>query len=312
MNSFDFIIEAITPGLASLNDRCRAFDFSMNELVQIDWKTGNIEIANKERIERVFEELYHSTDAARKATLSFVEKASLGMAVLTSGDNNHSPVGIPWHSLIDLPSLMLMTSAGWGVIGIQPWMSTQMARTVLSNQFPNVPANLLEPDHLEGLVKFSRRKSWLNMTYRMQNMPNENPPTPPGSVPGGPGPSPVPWGDPQVSYNNYRALADCLGNAQYTFTFTGVTMCLDRPCADLLQQVLLDQAVSTGIWDLITGNIFFATTSGFSLVSGWLGAAIETFRLFWAAMIAAYKNNNGVCLTHYYPWMALPGWANGR
>ena len=108
-NTFDIINEAIAPGLASLNDRCKAFDLSMNELALVDWKTGNVEIADTKKVERAYRRIYHSIEAAKKATSSFIEIASLGMAVLHSGDNDRSPIGIPWYSFFDWPSLMLMS-----------------------------------------------------------------------------------------------------------------------------------------------------------------------------------------------------------
>lgn len=300
-------------------ERNRSLIGTAADNVDIDWNTGIGTVRDRVAIEKAFE----TAGLVEPAYLadSFSALISDGFAIPKAvrgrpGQRPETDFPIPWRALSHVGTLTAMTKANWEAIGVSPRSSADVVSAKIRESFDSVPSYLLEKERIQSLI------AWANRSARLKPMGMPGPGGgggPDDTLPPNPKKKP-PIIDPKVLEDIAKFVkeaGECFLHGQWSidllevgrqgtiFHFRvpiGVRVCLDRPCADKLEALLLGQG-SAQIGTIITTAIATgAASSVLASAGGWIGLAFLHFAVHWGAMIAVAKGPNGVCLTHFFPW----------
>lgn len=309
-------MEALAPMVREVNQRSRELVERIALQVNIDWGTGQVNIRDEMAILNAFLEIGGAD--ARELAQNYVEMLKDGYAVLDLGTaGNDIPFGIPWRALLHAPTITTITGEGWDLLGIKPWSTANSIRQTWMQRHPQVPRYMLDSDErLNHLAEWAARRAWLDRLNPFMlpkdgaggadPRPDPAEPLPPRNNP--------PSIDPATMMKSAIALAkagaECLAQGQWSvenfFGFSvGVKVCLDRACADKLQDALLANAgsiLSDFFISAVKIGISAALEGMISSVGGWATLAMFHFCAHWATLIWLNKTANGVCLIHFWPW----------
>lgn len=322
-------LEALSPVLNESTQRSRELIDRVAQQVNIDWATGQVNIVNEMAILNAFRDI-KGPDSEELAQ-SFMALLLDGYAVLDAGAAGVDRFGIPWRALFHGPTLDAMTIEGWDLFGINPWSNTNSIRQTLIQKFPQVPDYVLEDDSLDDLVEWAARRTWLDRVNQVMMMgpggggrdPKPDPSDPPPSR--GANPPKIDPATVKRVAELAKAAAECLMNGEWSVEMAlavfpiGPKVCLDRACADKLENALwadAGAAISAILTSIVSGAA--GVPAVLAAVGGWAGLGLLHFSLHWAILINANKTANGVCLIHFFPWISpaflgiLNGYAVGR
>ena len=172
-------------------------------------------------------------------------------------------------------------------------VNAEYKRVVAFEKYSKLPAGVLSLPHPNG--------------REPRDPPVKGGVAPPQSHPSpmNPTASPAPW-------DSYVQAATCLVNGTWTTSFFHVEVCVDRACADLLQNTLVGSDVQSFAFAFAQLIYKVITTSSWL---GWVGFGLAAAEFWWGLMIALNKTPRGVCLIIPTPntlGLAGPGWATGR
>jgi hypothetical protein len=241
------------------------------------------------------------------------------------------------HGNLIAPAFMLLEPSltqqldvhAWRSIGISPGKDASTATKTFTALFPNAPPAVVAKKNFRRLVReasnelkrLQRFERYLGLRRGALSSPRPN-----GHTAGAGGevlptyaspavPVPVTPGSWNSGLEGVEAFAKCFADAQWSMAWYGPVVCIDRACADLIQDDLVGSD-----WESFVLAVFNLSNSVFENVLagtwfGWVMAVIRTVRFYWAIMIAGNKGSGGVCLHIPGPWtfgVIGPGWGVGR
>jgi hypothetical protein len=322
---FDQPLRAIEAQLANA-------DAAMAASYDIDWITGAVAIPNPAAIFAAFQRVAPGPRADLAAAY-FARMMSDGIAVLARDNDHNQGYAIPWRALTSTFLLKNMPSSAWSSLGIEPWQSVQTAKASLNNRFGNIPPYILDPERLSTFIDYAARAAWVERLGGgwdtgafglRQRDPVDGPDLDDIGDVGGPSRPKGPVGSVVDFLADLIAqAAGCLLNSQWTIVDYGtVRICMNRACADLVEQVLtlgggakLGAAVLAGIKAGAQAGIQAGLGAAIGSAGGWAGLVIAAIAWYWATWISHKKGPNGVCIIHFAPWhwkhllTGIPGYA---
>jgi hypothetical protein len=311
--------------LAASAKRDQALLRKLFKTFKVDWATGEVEV-KRDAIRAAFPDDKTGANLAR----SFEYLVSDGFIVKRDAatlEGNVFPA--PWRALADLPSVMTLDSTDWAYLGIRPKADPERVANTLNNSFVRVPDFMKDSTRLGGLIEIAGlppRGGGIQLPgIGAGGWPGiGNPPT---TLPTKPTTTP-----PAVNAKDVADIAtlaaaafQCLKDSPWSMdrNFFGIPLgprvCLDKACADRLQEVLLGTAASklqAIVLELVKSGISWASL--FQGAGSWVGLALLHFAAHWGLSISLNKTSNGVCLTFLFAWWRpftlgiINGYAQGR
>jgi len=324
-------LEAVRASLERLAQSGEEAVRNVGEPVQLDLSTGDA------TVDRVQTELMLATMSIPESQSRLDEVVSdLVMGFAVHPDRTSAT---PWAALLSLQSTSHLTLEGWSNLGIEPVRRPEEIRNALTQRFTRVPDQVLDIDNLGRLA---RGVSYAQLRDRSDSALQAQIARIGGGDDGGlTDPVPKSWPNSRggstahtgaiattgttvptttlaaITFDNVRDAASCFINAEWGLTWWGmITICMDRQCADAIQNILTLGAGGTFV-EAVGAFIKSGVSAAISSVGGWVGAALVTFAVYWSIWINARKNANGVCIYHRAPWAWWlphfpPGYATGR
>lgn len=331
-----FLIQTLAPVLAASTERSKKLLDAVTSQFTVDWATGRVTIRSDEAIVKAFVEI-KGPDAEQDAQY-FLALLNDGFAIpkTTVDVANPSFFTIPWRALSHVTTLDALTIENWRWLGIEPWSDTQEIRKKVAEKFVAAPDYMFEASRLSTLRETSASIGYVDHQSQprliFKNQPGDDSPT------GGPpnpssNPPSVDWfGLAKAVVQFFQDAGPCLLHGQWSLEYAtfrgrpiyaiGVRICLDRPCADKVENALWSLLgvakgdIATVVSSLLAKNLL--TLANLLSWGTWVGLAMVHFALYWAILIETNKTANGVCIIHFWPINSIlagglvNGWAEGR
>lgn len=333
----DWMLQALEPGLMEIRDRCRALDSTLQEFTSIDPSTGQIGIVDEASIQAAFLEFVRDDNKAQRSSQWYQRLAEGGMMIPGPEASDADFVSMPWRALTHRMTLEHMHQGSWKAVGVEPWLTSNLAAERLQARFGNVPDYILEPERLESFVAYAAREAWFDsisprgLNPLAMRMPDQDGGRDFGIDDADIDRNPPPPRKPaEVVFDWLEKLGSeavqCLLGAEWSGDVVGtgwfsilrsVTICMDVTCADKLRKALVSGATGPITAGLKVAVAAGATISGIvAAAGGWVALGIALGAAWWALQIslALRSNPSKVCIVNYAPWWPhlVPMYAYGE
>ncbi|MCB9000339.1 MAG: hypothetical protein H6540_09810 [Bacteroidales bacterium] len=329
------LVETLTPALTVSLERSKKLLDAVTSQFTIDWSTGRASIQSNDAIVKAFIDI--KGPGAEQDAQNFLALLNDGFAIPKTGVNIEDPsfFTIPWRALSHAPTFDTLTIENWKWLGIEPWSDTQEIRRKLAEKFVAAPDYMFEASHLSTLRESAASIEYVDNLNQFLPVFRANPrlPADDGGSGGVPNPPSIDWlGLAKAVIKFFEDAGPCLLHGQWSLEYAtfrgrpiyaiGVRICLDRACADKVENALWSLLgvaggdIATVITTLISKGLL--TLANMLSWGTWVGLAIVHFALYWAILIETNKTANGVCIIHFWPLNSIlsgglvNGWAQGR